>query len=67
MSMTETFRLKKYKTTIYEHTCDDCGDVIALVLSSRKGHKKDGKKLCSYCYSGRKKTNDPGDYEGTPV
>tara|TARA_A200000113_G_scaffold166167_1_gene150790 strand:+ start:778 stop:987 length:210 start_codon:yes stop_codon:yes gene_type:complete len=69
MSMTEIFKLKKYRTTIYEHTCSDCGEVIDFKAGSRQGYKKDGKNICSFCYKGRrvKQPIDPEDYEGTPV
>lgn len=67
LSMEEAAR--KYRTTIEEHICSDCGEVIDVKGESRQGYKKNGKNICSFCYK-RNPDNqqiDPGDYEGTPV
>ena len=70
MAENEIFKnRKRYYTTIYEHTCVRCGDVIDLNSGSRKGHKTKEGNICSSCKRKKRKQTktEPTDYEGTPV
>lgn len=70
MAEKEVFKnRKRYYTTIYEHTCVRCGDVINLSSGSRRGHKTKEGNICTPCKRGKRKKTESSltDYEGTPV